>query len=390
MPVIQSFRTGAAAAIAFAPPPPSGSLKAPVGFHVLGTGQVGITSGYGLPQIEAEIDAAFFGSSVIQGFQLYVTWAAMQTGAGAYSFTLVDAVRNYIAVNYPTKGFSLVVYHEDYFASPPTRAVPADILAGSVYGPGFDGVHFGYWQGTSGSGPQSLAAFWRSNAIQGMPVVDNLLSFVAAFASHVWAGVGNTGLWTYNTDPLFLSFTPIEESAVTLVGTGAGSDSTLTASSFNTNWQLILAGCCTALNQVTILNGDNWGAGLANGQSNANARVNAAAGANVANGNKQIAFSGPDLFILPSQYTPGQNAYTGLGSGSTNQSANMNWCPRCETGSSLTGEDPGVDATVTLAKLLAVVKGNGGTAIFLQPGSVGGHGYTASQILTFAAANTLP
>jgi hypothetical protein len=352
---------------------------------------VGITGGYGLTQIEAQIDAAFTGGSVIAGYQLYIAWAQMQTGASTYDFTLIDSVRNYIAVNYPTKGFSLVLYTTNYFNSNPTGMVPPNILSGSIYGPGYNSNQYGYgyWQSTAGA-PASLVAFWRSNAIQGMPVEDQIVSFAQALASHVWSGAGNTGGWTYNSDPNFFSFTPVEENGVSIPASGGGSDSTLTESAFNTNWASLQNQVSAALPNVTILNADNYGAGAAGTQSDTNTRINAAAARNVAAGNKQIAVSGPDLFILQSEYTYGQLAYLGLASGSTNQTANMPWAPRVETGSQLMGEDPGVDPSVTLAKLFTVAYGNGAAAMFWQPGYVVGstqYGFTVSQILAFAAAN---
>lgn len=363
------------------------SIRAPAGHLILSGSILGLTGSYGLPEIEAQMDAAFSGGSSLTGYMLYAAWAAMQTGNGTYNFTVIDGARNYEALHYPTKTFNLVLYHEDFFHPNPGSAVPANILGNAAFGPGFTGhgnFGFGYWQNLDGVAQSaSLAAYWRT------AVLNQVVQFAHDWANHVWLGAGNTGGWTYNTDPNFVSFTPIEESAAQ-TGTGAQNDATLTQSVFNTNWVNMEQQVAAQFSQVTILNSDNYGAGVAETQPDSVTRINAAAALNVSAGNQQIAFSGPDVFIRQSLYVDGQLSYLGLASGSTRQTANMPWYPRIETGSTLQGEDPHNDATVTLAGLFNVVHSNGGKAIFWGPGYIANgaqQGYTVGQIQAFAAAN---
>jgi hypothetical protein len=319
----------------------------------------GMSGNSSLGSIQAEIDQSFAGNPQIAGYRIIFAWAALETSQGNYDFSMIDSIRNYIATKYPTKGFALEIWGEDFWQADPSRSVPGYILNSGTYGAGSDGVRNGYWTLAYGG---CTVAWWRP------AVMARYIALVQAIAKHVWSGSGNTGGWTYDTDPNFRAIAPIGESAVGVTG---GSD--ISSGAVDTQWQNMIAAAAAAFPHTPVLAADNWGYG---GDSDAVIRINAAAAI------PGVQISGPDTWPLPtSNFSSGQRAYLGLAAGSANQRANgVPYASVVEYGGA-------VGSPTSLASIFAgATTGLGAKVIFWEPGADPG---TWAEMLTFTAANPL-
>jgi hypothetical protein len=231
-------------------------------------------------------------------------WAPLEPTLGGYNWTGIDQIRNYIATKYPGKRFALEIWPTNFLSTSPSDTVPAYILADPTYGPGYDSSQHGYWQlGNYGC----VASWW-------MPVVEaRLEALFANLAAHAWAGSGNTGNWTYDTDPYMedVSFT---ESALDLVSlpSNYGSNSAL-LNDAQTQWIKLHKSMVGSFPDTEVLAQDNFWPYA--GPNSSIATVNAVTAG-------RVAISSPDTYAV-GNFQWGPNAYLGGTAGSTPQYSNV-------------------------------------------------------------------
>jgi centrosomal CEP192-like protein len=294
-----------------------GSVKPMAGqWYMSSQGLIGW--GVALGTYTKEIDGLWAGNANpnIVGYKILALWGSVE-GATQGDFNTpgmaeIDAIRNYIAVNYGKYGkqFALEFWGEDFAAGSLARAVPAYILNNcAVYGTS-SSTQCGWWALNASYGC-CTAAWWRP------AVMTAYSTFIKGIANHQWAGAGNTGGWTYDTDPNFRSVAVMGESSIALQQCPPSPCPDATDDNVNTQWDAMLLAATNAWPHTMVLSNDNY----ALDSSASNANIRAAYALSIVHGSGTTAtlgYSGPDLFAGsgPSGYnflTAGQAAYVALG-----------------------------------------------------------------------------
>lgn len=98
------------------------------------------------------------GAKVLGWFGIY-TWRQFETADGVYNFSPMAADFNALQAKKPGARFGGQIWAELFSGTTVAFGIPQYILTNSIYGPGQDGIHFGYWTGQNGGG---FAAIWRA------------------------------------------------------------------------------------------------------------------------------------------------------------------------------------------------------------------------------------
>lgn len=224
-----------------------------------------------------------------------VTWTGAVTASNTadfYWFGLPLADYADLQATAPGKRFSIMVWAEKFSGTGASGLGTPDYILNDPtdYGPGYDGIHGGYWALGSGSTQSgATAAIWRSS------VAGRWEKFEQALAN---TPTGN-GSYTFDTDPLVQdSF--FQESSLSLL---SGSD--YSDSSFATQSEAIYSAMVAAFPHTNIPNQLNY---TATQSTIAGIVANAEA-------NRQ-AMSGPDVFpfystMATTYATWGQLSYVG-------------------------------------------------------------------------------
>jgi hypothetical protein len=233
----------------------------------------------------------------VAGYMIIILASAIEGAEGVYSWTQVDYWRNYIATNYPTKRFGVMIWWENFSDTNPANTLPSYMLSNAgTFGAGYaGGSSSGYWQlGTYGVS----AAWWRA------AVAARIEAMFANMGAHVWSGAGNTGGWTYDTDP-YVEAVTWQESALDLVSMPPD----YTFAQAQTQWQNIQASIVASFPHTNVMDQNNFlGAGGTAIQTGNSVVTDAAA---------RLAISSPDTQYGLTHWTWGQQAYIGAANGGT-------------------------------------------------------------------------
>jgi hypothetical protein len=231
------YQTGNTSAVVGCSPATGQPVKWHPG-HYMGSNNINgsVTRGNGRNQNEMNILAAS-GPNVL-GYQTIYTWDVCELSDGGYDFANIIEDFNYLQSVAPGKRFGPMIWCEKFSGTGATGlGTPAYILNNSIYGPGSDGVHFGYWNQDFGAGQSgACAAIWRTNVNDRYTRMFEHLA-TTSFVTTSGPYAGQT--FTFDTHPL-IEFIFNQETSLNLQ---AGSDynSTNFANNFNTQVNRMVA-----------------------------------------------------------------------------------------------------------------------------------------------------
>lgn len=208
---INSFGEGLPSQIAVAttqPAPVTGSIKFHPGFY-MGSNNV---NGTGASNGSEFTILAASGPKVLGWFGIY-QWRQFENAtAGVYDFSALAADFNALQTKKPGSRFGGQIWAEAFSGTTVSFGIPQYILTNSIYGPGQDGIHFGYWTGVNGGG---FAAIWRPSVNDRYAAMFEALAGTS-FLTTAGPYAGQT--FTWDTHPLVEAFFDQETSLPVTAG----------------------------------------------------------------------------------------------------------------------------------------------------------------------------
>jgi len=218
-------------------PPPTGQIKWHPK-HWMGSNNINGDSVSGNGRNQNEINVLAASGANVAGYQPIYTWDHLEPTDGGYDFSSIISDFNYLQSKAPGKRFGPMIWCEKFTGTGATGlGTPAYILNNSIYGPGSDGVHFGYWNQDFGSGQSgACAAIWRTNVNDRYT---RMFEHLATTSFVTTSGPYSGQTFTFDTHPL-IEFVFNQETSLNLQ---AGSDynSTNFANNFNIQVQRMVA-----------------------------------------------------------------------------------------------------------------------------------------------------
>jgi hypothetical protein len=258
--------------------------------------------GTAVTDIQFELDAVGAAPKVM-GWRGIYTWAALEPTKGQYDFSTVDAELAILKTQYKaTKRLGMVIWPVSFGAmgSTANRIVPQYILSDPQYGPGTNGINYGYAT-TGGSTSTWAAALWRP------AVMDRFIALIRALGAHL------------NSDPNFEVLMLPETSS--LVGTGA---SDYSEAALVTQLERLISAAVAAFPNTNVVIQDNFMQTLVDTGSvltYAQAHRAGLSGPDIW-GASAVAKFGSNPNVFPAGYTWGQICLLGLG-GTNNCNADL-------------------------------------------------------------------
>lgn len=139
------------------------------------------------------------GAKVLGWFGIY-TWSQFETADGVYDFSMLVNHFNALQAKKPGARFGIMIWCETFSGVTVSFGIPQYILTNSMYGPGADGIHFGYWPLNFGNGNAGgTAAIWRPAVNERYTRLFERLA-KASFLTTAGPYAGQT--FTFDTHPL--------------------------------------------------------------------------------------------------------------------------------------------------------------------------------------------
>lgn len=150
-------------------------------------------------------------AKVLGWFGIY-TWRQFETSDGVYDFSMLVTHFNALQAKRPGARFGAQIWCEAFSGTTVSFGIPQYILTNSFYGPGQDGIHFGYWTDQNGGG---FAAIWRAQVNERYTrMFENLAT--TSFVTTAGPYAGQT--FTFDTHPLIEAWFDQESSLAVTAG----------------------------------------------------------------------------------------------------------------------------------------------------------------------------